>query len=146
MKTKPNKHCTLEEIDLAEIGVRVAEDHLREAQRALKLARHEHKIASGVLEMNLSRSETVEELHDEGFDYETAEAIVEKEMELPYNDETKGLVGDIIDAMCHAFTTLAWSPASPDDISIVFWEHDRMLRFERLWDEAEFRRTSGLYR
>jgi hypothetical protein len=69
---------TSEAIDEAVANLEHAQQVLEEAVKGLAEARREHERATVVLESHKEASDDdlLEELHDEGFDYETAEAII----------------------------------------------------------------------
>lgn len=77
--SKPYTHNPAEEVELARISMETAQAAAREAERAYREAVRESQTIDAVLATvspETSDEDLVEELHDEGFDYETAEAIV----------------------------------------------------------------------
>lgn len=67
---------TLEDIELAEISLQAALDHVEDCRRALREARRIHRIAEEVEAMGLSDEDALEEMNDEGICYEVGEAIL----------------------------------------------------------------------
>jgi len=102
MAKDTDTYCTYEAVELAKIGLEHAKEALYEAQRALGEAVREHETAEAVMAASedLDDEGVVEELADEGFDYETAEAIVRKERHDYY---TARDIGDMTMAELRAF-------------------------------------------
>lgn len=67
---------TLKDIELAEISLQAALDHVEDCRRALKEARRIHRVATKIEAMGLSDEDALEEMNDEGICYELGEAIL----------------------------------------------------------------------